>query len=121
METKPKKQKLLIMDEDTGRMIHSGEDRRSPLLKLWTFMGFDGKDIVKGIFYFTIGVSIVTQFYLETESMKKFIADQSVINAHLTLCNDNRDKWASAKYGHMFECGRPNDGWTPTFGNLKNQ
>ena len=78
----------------------------------WSFFGFNVKDIKKLVVWAVLGVWWGAGFYNKLDAYE---AD----TRHLMTCNDNRDKWATAKYGHPFDCGKPTDGWSPNMGNLK--
>lgn len=117
MLKKPKE--YIMMDKETGQVVHEGTDRRLTASKVMSFLGFTPQDAVKMLFYFSVAIVFGTKFWMQSEDMKTFIGTQTAINAHLALCNDNRDKWATAQYGHSFTCGKPDDGWAPNMGNLK--
>lgn len=113
-----KEEEYILMNKKTGRVILDGNDRRIKENQPWSLLGFEAKDLLKMTVYLCVAVYYGTRFYIETDNMKDFIATQTAINAHFTLCNDNRDKWATLKNGHIFECGAPKDGWTPNMGKI---
>lgn len=116
--TPPKKKEFIIMEKDTGHIIREGDGRHSDITSIWNFMGFTAPDIFKIFLQFGAAVVFMTCWYNDDKTFKDFMADQGILNKHLLECNDNRDKWASLKNGHIFECGKPIDGWTPNRGNL---
>lgn len=75
----------------------------------WSFLGFTAKDLKKFAIYFVFGIWWLAAAYHKLDAYE-------TNTDHLMVCNDNRDKWATAKYGHPFECGKPTDGFTPNFG-----
>lgn len=113
-----KQREYIIMDKENGHVLHDGPDRRLTISNVWNFLGLTLPDFIKMFFYCGVVIYFGTRFYLDSENMKLFIAEQTTINQHLTLCSDNRDKWATEKYGHTFTCGKPDDGWVPNFGNM---
>lgn len=82
-------------------------------------MGITLPDIIKVMMYCGVGIFYGTKIYIGNLQMQDFMIQQAAINKHLIDCSENRDKWATAKYGHSFTCGKPDDGWTPNMGNLK--
>lgn len=113
-----KKEEFIVMSKSTGRVVREGTARIGDINSPWHWMGITAPDIIKTIFYGCIAVVFCTKFWMENESMKTFISEQTAINTHLELCNDNRDKWSSLKNGHLFSCGMPTDGWVPTVNNF---
>lgn len=112
------KKQYVVVEKDTGKFVRDGHGRGSDFSDMWNWMGITAPDIFKGIIQFTAAVVFVTIWYIDDMKFKDFIATQTIINTHTAECSDNRDKWASLKNGHIFECGKPIDGWTPNRGNV---
>lgn len=70
----------------------------------WSFFGYTFKDISKTVFYLIVAAWWGAGFYNKIDGYEND-------TKHLLECNKNRDQWATAKYGHPFDCGRPTDGW----------
>lgn len=79
----------------------------------WSFLGFTIKDLSRTIVWLVIAVWWGAGFYNRIDGYEND-------TKHLLECNTNRDKWATAKYGHPFDCGKPTDGWIlDNRGNIK--
>lgn len=113
-----KKKEFIIMDKDTGHVIHEGTDRRTPLSEIWNWMGLTIPDFLKMFFYCSIAIYFGTRFYIDGENTKIFISTQTEINKKIFDCMFSADKWQSAANGHEFQCGSPIDGWVPNRGSI---
>lgn len=77
----------------------------------WSFLGFTIKDLSRTVVWLILATWWGAGFYNKIDAYE-------AKTEKLIECNHNRDQWATAKYGHPFDCGKPTDGWMPNMGNV---